>query len=233
MAIANTQEEEEEKGQEERMKNTEEDNDNDELFHNNNKNNFVKDGEQEEEQELPLVDTTTRPFPTTKTTTTGRMHQHYNKTRQSFRTLCGNNKGNCRFFFLLLFRFLLDGMLLLILLSFAILSQWTNHVYWQYMEPQYQSMLWTEERMESEFTYYARECGGHGNNNDDHDDITTFNPIQDLVLNIHDTTNKAYETQLRHGFTVFPNVLSSSSSSSNDNDNNNKNNKNINNMLTE
>ena len=53
--------------------------------------------------------------------------------------------------------YVLDLLLGLVLGSLAV-TQWTNHVYLHYLEPQYQTMFWTEPRILNEMTYFARDC---------------------------------------------------------------------------
>ena len=105
-------------------------------------------------------------------------------------------------------------LLMLNLLVIALLCptyvtlKWFHRVHDMYLVKLLNAAIWTKERQENEITYYKRECTI--------DDLTTTNP-NDLILNDSKTDGAttspaevAYQHQLKHGFTVFPYVLSQS-----------------------
>ena len=100
-------------------------------------------------------------------------------------------------------------MQILLMLNFLVIAllcpsymtlKWLHRVHDMYLVKLLNAAMWTKERQENEITYYKRECTI--------DDLTTTNP-NDLILNRSNSTPAdAYQHQLKHGFTVFPNVLS-------------------------
>jgi hypothetical protein len=88
---------------------------------------------------------------------------------------------------------------LVIVLGLYMFLVWVHHVHDNYLKPQMEAAVWNKERALKEMTYYNRRC-------DDHDMSTTEG--HDLFLSETATPQDAYQHQLRHGFTVFPNVLS-------------------------
>lgn len=76
---------------------------------------------------------------------------------------------------------------------------WIGYVHDNYLVLQLEAARWTEERMETDMTYYARPCSKA--------DMSTTSS-QDLFLSNDATPEDAYQHQLIHGFTVFPQVLS-------------------------
>jgi hypothetical protein len=94
--------------------------------------------------------------------------------------------------------FLLDSPLLLIFGTYMFLV-WVHHVHDNYLKPQVDAAVWDEERALKEMTYYNRRC--------DVNDLSTTEG-HDLFLPETATPEDAYQHQLRHGFTVFPGVLS-------------------------
>jgi len=93
---------------------------------------------------------------------------------------------------------LLDTPLLLVFCSFMLLC-WVHHVHDNYLVKQLEAATWTGERDLTDQTYYHRHC--------DSSDLTTTDPL-DLYLPDDATPDDAYQHQLRHGFTIFPGVLS-------------------------
>jgi hypothetical protein len=88
---------------------------------------------------------------------------------------------------------------LMIVLGLYMFLVWVHHVHDNYLEPQMDAAVWNEDRAFKEMTYYNRHC-------DVHDMSTTEG--HDLFLSETATPEDAYQHQLRHGFTVFPSVLS-------------------------
>lgn len=96
-------------------------------------------------------------------------------------------------------RFLfLDIPLVFVFLVFMSLC-WIHHVHDHYLVKQLEASTWNFERDTTDETYYYRYC--------DENDLTTTNPL-DLYLPHNATPDDAYQHQLRHGFTMFPGVLS-------------------------
>jgi hypothetical protein len=93
---------------------------------------------------------------------------------------------------------LLDLPLLLVLVAYGSLV-WMHHVHDTYLTAQTDALVWNNERKETEMTYYQRKCDAR--------DITTRH-ASDLMLDVDATPQQAYAHQLKHGFTVFRNVLS-------------------------
>lgn len=102
-------------------------------------------------------------------------------------------------FWTLLRVILLDSPLMLIV-GVCMFLFWVHHVHDNYLAPQIKAAEWTDERAtETDLTYYTRPCFKS--------DMSTLNG-EDLFLPDTATPEDAYEHQLRHGFTVFPRVLS-------------------------
>lgn len=97
---------------------------------------------------------------------------------------------------------LLDSPLILIVSLYMTLS-WVHYVHDNYLSKQIDAAHWTSERKETDMTYYARPCFEA--------DVSTTNGA-DLFLPDDGTPEDAYQLQLKHGFTVFPNVLSDETS---------------------
>jgi len=94
---------------------------------------------------------------------------------------------------------LLDSPMMLVF-SGSMIVYWVHHVHDNYLVRQLKAAEWTDERAEeTDLTYYTRPCFKS--------DLSTTNG-QDLFLSPSATSQDAYEHQLRHGFTVFPGVLS-------------------------
>jgi hypothetical protein len=92
----------------------------------------------------------------------------------------------------------LDFALALFLAAY-LAALWTHRLHDLYLYPQMKALVWDDDRMYDESTYYKRYC--------DERDMSTLNGA-DLFLPSHATADEAYEHQLRHGMTIFPNVLS-------------------------
>jgi hypothetical protein len=88
---------------------------------------------------------------------------------------------------------------LMIVLGLYMFLVWLHHVHDNYLQPQMEAAVWNKDRALKEMTYYNRRC-------DVHDMSTTEG--HDLFLWQTATPEDAYQHQLRHGFTVFPSVLS-------------------------
>lgn len=97
------------------------------------------------------------------------------------------------------FRILVLDVPLLFTLGIYCFLMWVDHVKENHLIPQLDAVEWTEERASQESTYYNRHCSEL--------DLSTTN-VEDLFLSDTATPQDAYDHQLRHGFTVFPNVLS-------------------------
>jgi hypothetical protein len=93
---------------------------------------------------------------------------------------------------------LLDFPIVLLLVTWLSL-RWLHRLHDRYLVKELDALVWTDGRAEEEITYYARACTM--------EDISTFDP-QELVLPGNITAKEAYAHQLKHGFSVFPNVLS-------------------------
>ena len=74
-----------------------------------------------------------------------------------------------------------------------------SHVETNYLSEQLRAFHFSDQRRAEEITYYTRPCSG--------EDISARKGA-DLFLPAGATIDEAYHHQLRHGFTVFPNVLS-------------------------
>jgi len=92
----------------------------------------------------------------------------------------------------------LDVPILLVLLGHYALN-WMDYMHQEYLHDQLNAMVFTKGRRSKEITYYSRPC--------DVSDLTTQNGA-DLFLPKNATSEEAYQHQLKHGFTVFKNVLS-------------------------
>lgn len=102
--------------------------------------------------------------------------------------------------FLTLLRFVLLDSPLMLIVGGCLFLFWVNHVHDNYLVPQIKAAEFTEERAtETDLTYYTRPCFKA--------DMSTMNG-EDLFLPDTATPEEAYQHQLRHGFTVFPRVLS-------------------------
>lgn len=95
-------------------------------------------------------------------------------------------------------RFLFIDSSLLFVLGISCFLMWVEHVHKTYLVPQLDAAEWTKSRASKEMTYYNRPCSNL--------DLSTPDK-QDLFLADTATPQDAYEHQLRHGFTVFPKVL--------------------------
>lgn len=98
-----------------------------------------------------------------------------------------------------LFRTVLLDLPLALVFAAYFAAVWTHRVHDLYLEPQINAMVWDQERMYAEETYYQRVC--------DAADQSTFDGA-DLFLPMNATTDDAYQHQLIHGLTVFRSVLS-------------------------
>jgi hypothetical protein len=92
----------------------------------------------------------------------------------------------------------LDSPLLLIFGTYMFLV-WVHHVHDNYLKPQMDAAVFDQDRAFKEMTYYNRPC--------DENDLSTTEG-HDLFLPENATAEDAYQHQLRHGFTIFPGVLS-------------------------
>lgn len=89
---------------------------------------------------------------------------------------------------------LLDMPLCILLLIFAV-TQWYGHVEQNYLIPQYEALKFRRQRYLLDNTYYTRVC--------DESDMSTKSP-EPLWLSPSDNI---YNHQLRHGFTILPQVI--------------------------
>mmetsp|Transcript_23893 Transcript_23893/g.36928 ORF Transcript_23893/g.36928 Transcript_23893/m.36928 type:complete len:971 (+) Transcript_23893:205-3117(+) len=78
---------------------------------------------------------------------------------------------------------------------------WVDRVHDLYLKPQLEKLEWSPNRVYRERTYYERYCF--------HNDMSTFQG-SDLFLPPDATTEEVYWHQLKHGFSVFPGILSDS-----------------------
>jgi ectoine hydroxylase-related dioxygenase (phytanoyl-CoA dioxygenase family) len=92
---------------------------------------------------------------------------------------------------------LLDLPLFVVLLTYAA-TVWFRHVQNNYLAPQLEALVFSDERSVQENTYYKRVC--------DVSDMTTTEGA-DLFLPLNATSEEAYQHQLKHGFTVFKGIL--------------------------
>ena len=92
----------------------------------------------------------------------------------------------------------LDIPLIVFFLSYTGIA-WMHRLHDLYISLQVQAMAWTDERAAEEITYYERFCTI--------EDMSTQNP-NDLFLSHNASVDVAYHHQLKHGFSVFPSVLS-------------------------
>ena len=75
----------------------------------------------------------------------------------------------------------------------------TKHMYFTFMEPVMESVQWTKQRMDTEYTNYRREC--------DESDISTTN-VDDIIIDPKTmTAGEAMHITNKHGMSVFPNVV--------------------------
>ena len=115
---------------------------------------------------------------------------------------------------MILLRVIVIVFLLLSCTSYACLRWVHVVVHDQYIVKLFEAVTWTNERAQEEITYYKRECTLQ--------DLTTTNPNDLFVQEIQGSggsgggaepdaerdADSYYYHQLNHGFTVFPNVLS-------------------------
>jgi len=100
---------------------------------------------------------------------------------------------------LILFRTIILDTPLAMVFAIYLGLVWTHRLNDLYFQKQFENLEWTKERAYHETTYYKRYC--------DSQDLTTRHPA-DLFLPEDATPDEAYAHQLKHGMTVFPNVLS-------------------------
>jgi ectoine hydroxylase-related dioxygenase (phytanoyl-CoA dioxygenase family) len=98
-----------------------------------------------------------------------------------------------------LFRTMIFEFPMTILFGAYLAAVWTHRIHDLYLEPQMRALVWDEDRMIKEMTYYQRPCSVI--------DMTTFHGA-DLFLSPNASTEDAYNHQLKHGLTVFRSVLS-------------------------
>jgi Phytanoyl-CoA dioxygenase (PhyH) len=98
-----------------------------------------------------------------------------------------------------IFRILLLDLPLFAMFVFCGVCTWTNYVTTEYLMPQLRSAIWDDDRAAAEITYYCRECSSL--------DISA-RMSSELVLSPGASPQDAYEHHLKHGFTIFPQVLS-------------------------
>lgn len=112
-------------------------------------------------------------------------------------------KTNVMWKMLILFGYLVRTLILdfPLALCFAayFAAAWTHRLHDLYLEPQIKALVWDDNRMYEEETYYKRQC--------DIRDQSTHNGA-DLFLPLNATAEDAYEHQLTHGLTVFRSALS-------------------------
>ena len=101
--------------------------------------------------------------------------------------------------FSLLIRSLVCDFPMMVLLLTYFSLRWLSHVHDNYIHEQLKAMLFTSKRRAEEITYYSRPCT--------REDMSTHTGA-DLFLPADATVEDAYQHQLKHGFTVFPSVLS-------------------------
>jgi ectoine hydroxylase-related dioxygenase (phytanoyl-CoA dioxygenase family) len=92
---------------------------------------------------------------------------------------------------------MIDVPLFVLLLTYASII-WFSYVHDVYLVPQLKALPFTKERSLRDLTYYTRVCSQN--------DMSTTNG-NDLFLPINATPQDAYSHQLKHGFTVLPNIL--------------------------
>jgi len=92
---------------------------------------------------------------------------------------------------------LLDLPVVLTLATYVSLV-WVHYVHDAYLEPLFEVVNWDGKRAQEEMTYYARPC--------DETDLSATDGAE-LFLSPDATPEQAYQHQLKHGFTVFQNVL--------------------------
>ena len=102
------------------------------------------------------------------------------------------------FVFVFLRTILLDMPLALVFAIYLGLV-WTHRLNDLYFQKQINNLEWTDQRAYHETTYYNRVCDAF--------DMTTRTP-SDLYVSEDTTPKEAYAHQLKHGVTVFPNILS-------------------------
>lgn len=74
-----------------------------------------------------------------------------------------------------------------------------RHVYFTFWEPVMESIQWSKQRMDMEYTNYRRQC--------DESDISTTN-VDDLIVDPKTmTAEEAMEVTNKHGMSIFPNVV--------------------------
>ena len=98
---------------------------------------------------------------------------------------------------------LLDVPMFLIFFSYMSLLG-IQRIHDLYLSKQMEAMSWTTERAANEFTYYDRNCTV--------DDLSTRDP-NDLFLSWNATAEEAYRHNLKHGFSLFRDVLSEDTAS--------------------
>lgn len=108
------------------------------------------------------------------------------------------NKGGIGIMGTVIRTLLLDSPLLMIFGIYMGLL-WVHHVSDNYLIPEMEAAEWEDDRDLQEMTYYYREC--------DETDMSTTNAA-DLILPENTTPEEAYQHNLRHGFSLFPRVLS-------------------------
>lgn len=96
-------------------------------------------------------------------------------------------------------RMLLVDSPLAIVFGLYLAVLWTRHVHDNYLKQQVDAMYWNDERAYREVTYYNRIC--------DRRDMSTTTP-SDLFLSMDATPDEAYQHHLKHGMTVFPQIIS-------------------------
>ena len=99
--------------------------------------------------------------------------------------------------------FLLDLPLILLLTAYFGFRG-LHYVHDRYIAIEMEALEYPTKRVDRERTYYQRHCI--------REDITTLN-YQDLLLSETATVDEAYQHQHKHGFSIFPNVMSQQTAS--------------------
>ncbi len=99
-------------------------------------------------------------------------------------------------------RMLLVEFPLAILIGCVAVSWGINHFYHDYYEIYMQSLLWTDEKQDTESTYYRRVCT--------EEDFSTDN-LHDMLVAPNETAEEAVDKLLYHGSVIFPKLVSDES----------------------
>lgn len=95
-------------------------------------------------------------------------------------------------------RFVFVELPLVILFVLGLMSYMTCYIYDEYLDPQFDLMIYTDENRTRDRTFYHRTCSPS--------EITTLN-AEDLYIQDHYTTDDAVEHMLTHGMSVYRNIL--------------------------